>query len=53
MNDSIQIEELTSELQMVYQYLRKLGISHQDAEKEPKKLPIVFLFIMIRSKSLK
>ena len=25
MNDSIQIEELTSELQMVYQYLRKLG----------------------------
>ena len=27
MNDSIQIEELTSELPMVYQYLRKLGIS--------------------------
>ena len=53
MNDSIQIEELTSELQMVYQYLRKLGISHQDAEDVAQEAAYVLLFIMIRSKSLK
>ena len=43
MNDSIQIEELTSELQVVYQYLRKLGISHQDAEDVAQEAAYRFL----------
>ena len=32
MNDSTQMKELNAELNVVYHYLRKLRISHQDAE---------------------
>lgn len=32
MNNSKKIQELNAELNIVYRYLRKLGVSHQDAE---------------------
>ncbi|MED3996343.1 hypothetical protein P4647_17045 [Peribacillus frigoritolerans] len=32
MNNSKKIKELNAELNIVYRYLRKLGVSHEDAE---------------------